>query len=801
MNIRELLGKEILFFDGGMGTMLQKNGMKGGEIPELLNITNPGLIRKIHSEYINAGANIITTNTFGLNPLKAEMISNDIDTIISAAISNAKKAIEDCNTDKAQFVAFDIGPTGKMMEPIGELTFDKAYDSFKYIATAAEKSGADAVIIETMSDTLEAKAAVLAVKENTSLPIFLTMTFDQTHKTLTGADIHVMSAMFEGLGVDCLGINCGLGPAQIAQMIEELAKISSIPIMAQPNAGLPQIENGKTVYNVTPQIFAEECEKIAQYGASVIGGCCGTTPEHIKALSQLCKNYKPIVEEKNFTVVTSYSKAVYLDSRPVIIGERINPTGKKKFKEALKNNDIDYILGEAFKQSEAGAHILDVNVGLPEINECEMMEKAVKAISSAVNLPLQIDSSDPATIERALRIYNGKPMVNSVNGKKESLDEILPIVQKYGGVLVGLCLDEDGIPPMAEGRVKIAQKIATEAEKYGIKKKNLVMDALTLTISAQQQESAQTLQALNRIKNELGIKTVLGVSNVSFGLPRRELVNGTFFALALYNGLDACIINPCSDSMMDAYRSYLALSAIDSDCVEYVNAYAGTKAETTVVKTVAPQSETHPQNELSDIVIKGLKDKAYDETKKLLQTTDSMEIINEILIPALDTVGKEFESGKMFLPQLMMSAETVKNSFDAIKEEIKNSGKTQKSKGKILLATVKGDIHDIGKNIVKVLLENYGYEIFDLGKDVAPEDIVLCMKENDIHICGLSALMTTTVISMEETIKAIKNEGLDAQVWVGGAVLTQEYADMIGADKYCKDALAAVNAANEYFCS
>ena len=799
MKIRDLLGKEILFFDGGMGTMLQKNGMKGGEIPELLNITNPGLIQAIHSEYIKAGANIITTNTFGANPLKSEIALSDIENIISSAISNAKKAIAECNTDKPQFVAFDIGPTGKMMEPMGGLTFDDAYDSFALIAKTAEKSGADAVIIETMSDTLEAKAAVLAVKENTSLPIFLTMTFDETYKTLTGADVHVMSAIFEGLGVDCLGINCGLGPAQIAEMIKELARISSIPIMAQPNAGLPQIENGKTVYNVTPQIFAEECKKIAQYGASVIGGCCGTTPEHIYELVRQCKEYKPIVEEKNFTVVSSYSKAVYLDNRPVIIGERINPTGKKKFKEALRNNDIDYILSEAFRQSDAGAHILDVNVGLPEINECEMMEKAVKAVTAAVNLPLQIDSSDPATIERALRIYNGKPMVNSVNGKKESLDEILPIVQKYGGVLVGLCLDEDGIPATAEGRVEIARRIAAEAEKYGIKKKNLVMDALTLTISAQQKESAQTLTALSRIKNELGIKTVLGVSNISFGLPRRELVNGTFFALALHSGLDACIINPCSDSMMDAYRSYRALAGLDSDCADYVSAYAGTKAETTVIKADAPQNETQPQNGLTDTVIRGLKDKSYEETKKLLQTTDSMEIINNILIPALNTVGKEFETGKMFLPQLMMSAETVKNSFDAIKEEIQRSGKVQESKGKIVLATVKGDIHDIGKNIVKVLLENYGYEVFDLGKDVSPESIVSCMKENDIHICGLSALMTTTVISMEETIKAIRSEGLDAQIWVGGAVLTQEYADMIGADKYCKDALAAVNAAKEYF--
>lgn len=796
MDIRELLGKQILFFDGGMGTMLQKNGMKGGDIPELLNITNPGLIREIHSQYLQAGANIITSNTFGANPLKEEDMP--VELVIAAAMDNARYAVNECSINKPHYIAFDMGPTGKLMEPIGELSFDDAYDAFKRIAVAAEKSGADLVIIETMSDTLEAKAAVLAVKENTSLPIFLTMTFDESHKTLTGADVHVMSAIFEGLGVDCLGINCGLGPEQICDMMEELSKISSIPIMAQPNAGLPQIVDGKTVYNVTPEVFAEECYEIAAIGVSVLGGCCGTTPEHIKALSERCAACTPVVEEKNFTVAASYSRAVYLDNRPVIIGERINPTGKKRFKEALRNADMDYILNEAFSQRDAGADILDINVGLPEIDECEMMEKAVKAVSASVNLPLQIDSSDPATIERALRIYNGKPMVNSVNGKRESLDNILPIVQKYGGVLVGLCLDEKGIPKSAQERVKIAENIAQEAAKYGIKKKNLVMDALTLTISAQQKESAETIKALEKIKTELGIKTVLGVSNISFGLPRREIVNGTFFALALYSGLDACIINPCEDSMMNTYRAYRALSCIDADCADYVAAYAGTKSQTTVIKSEKAAVETK-QDKLFEIIVKGLREQSFDETKKLLAEKEPMEIINGILIPALDCVGKEFESGTMFLPQLMMSAETVKNSFDAIKQQIEASGTKQQSKGKIVLATVKGDIHDIGKNIVKVLLENYGYDVFDLGKDVPPESIVECLKKNDIHICGLSALMTTTVISMEETIKLIRKEGLDVKVWVGGAVLTQEYADMIGADKYCKDALSSVTYANEFF--
>ena len=798
-NIKNLLGKKLLFFDGGMGTMLQKNGMGAGEIPEMLNITNAELIEKIHTEYLEAGADIITTNTFGANPLKFEG-DTGLDMVIAAAIGNARKAVNKFQSeDKPRFVAFDIGPCGKLLEPLGDLSFDACYDAFASIAKTAEKCGADLVIIETMSDTLEAKAAVLAVKENTSLPIFVTMTFDDSYKTLTGGDVRVMSAIMEGLGVDCVGINCGLGPEQIGEMMADLAEISSIPIMAQPNAGLPQIENGKTVYKVTPEEFAEQSEKMAKLGASVLGGCCGTTPDHIRCLADRCKDYTPVVEEKNITVVASYSKTVTLGDSPKIVGERINPTGKKKFKEALQNGDINYILNEAFKQRDAGAHILDVNVGLPEIDECAMMEKAVKAISAAVNLPLQIDSSDPETIDRALRIYNGKPMVNSVNGKEESIEAIMPIVKKYGGVLVGLCLDEDGIPATADERVEIAKKIRDRAAEYGIKQKNLVMDALTLTISAQQKESAETIKALKRIKDELGICTTLGVSNISFGLPRREIVNGTFFALALHSGLDACIINPCADAMINAYRAFMALACYDEDCQGYVAAYAGTKSETTVTRENQAETKTENVNPLFDIILKGLKEQAFDETVRQLETVDPMDLVNNVLVEALNVVGREFEKGTMFLPQLMMSAETVAASFEAIKARIAASGEKQESRGKIAVATVKGDIHDIGKNIVKVLLENYGYDVYDLGKDVAPETVVEEMKKNDIHLCGLSALMTTTVVSMEETIKAIRAAGLDAKVWVGGAVLTQEYADIIGADKYCPDALSSVHYANEFF--
>ena len=803
MSIRDLLGKKLLFFDGAMGTMLQKNGMKSGEIPETLNLSRPELLTKIHSEYLEAGADIITTNTFGANPLKSDEMGASLELVIASAIELARKACVQYSTpEKPRFVAFDMGPTGHLMEPIGDLSFDECYNQYSKIAKMAEKYGADLIIIETMSDTYEAKAAVLAVKENTNLPIFLTMTFDETGKTLTGADIDVVSAMFEGLRVDCIGINCGLGPDQIAKLMERFAELSSIPIMAQPNAGLPKIVDGKTIYDVHPDDFAADCYKIAKLGASVLGGCCGTTPDYIRALVNKCSGCTPIVEEKNHTVVASYSKAVYFGNGPVIVGERINPTGKKKFQQALRDNNIDYILNAAFEQQEAGAHILDVNVGLPEIDECAVMGEAVKALSSALNLPLQIDSSDPVTIENTLRHYNGKPMVNSVNGKQEIMESIFPIVQKYGGVLVGLCLDEDGIPPQAEQRFEIAKKIASRAAEYGIKPKNLVMDALTLTISAQQKESAETIKALKMIKEKLGIHTCLGVSNISFGLPRRELVNSTFFALAMNNGLDACIINPCNDSMINTYRAFRALACYDENCVEYISRYAGTKAQTTIVSASGSAQDAdggEKKSKLFDIIVKGLKDNSYNETTEMLKSTQPMDIINNELIPALDYVGKQFEKGIMFLPQLMMSAETVKNSFDAIKAYITASGTKQESKGKILIATVKGDIHDIGKNIVRVLLENYGYDVYDLGKDVPPETIVKELIENDIHLCGLSALMTTTVVSMEDTIKAIRAAGLDTKVFVGGAVLTQEYADMIGADNYSKDALGAVNYANEVF--
>lgn len=802
MDIKKILGKNLLFFDGGMGTMLQKYGMKGGEIPEKLNIENPGLVRRIHEEYLKAGADFLTSNTFGALEMKAKDYS--LEESITSAVSIAREAIANIG-GKPRYVALDIGPTGKLLEPLGDFSFEAAYDQFAKTAVIGEKAGADIAIIETMSDTLEAKAAVLAVKENTRLPIFCTMTFDSDFKTLTGGTVEIMAAMFEGLGVDCIGINCGLGPDQIGKMAKRLQKAASIPVIVQPNAGLPEIRDGKTVFNVEAKSFGMMMEDIARLGISVMGGCCGTTPEHITEMVERCKKYTPQIIEKSCTVVTSYSKAVYLDERPVIIGERINPTGKKKFKEALKTGDISYILNEAISQEEAGAHILDVNVGLPEIDEKDMMERVIKAVSSTVNLPLQIDSSEPQVIENALRIYNGKPMINSVNGKKESMESIFPLVRKYGGVIVGLALDEDGIPPMAEGRYKIAKKIVDTAAGYGIKPKDIVIDALTLTISAQQKESAETVKALKMIKEKLGVKTVLGVSNISFGLPRRELVNSTFFATALNAGLDACIINPCTESMMDTYYAYRAITGIDKNCSDYIEAYTGTQTKTTIVTKDASVSENSPGvscgvkegDTLYHSIIKGLKDISYNEARAALDVMKPLDIINDVLVPALDFVGSEFEKGRMFLPQLMMSAETVKKAFEAIKESIEASGEKPESKGKILIATVKGDIHDIGKNIVKVLLENYGYDVTDLGKDVAPELVVKTLKEKEIHLCGLSALMTTTVVSMEQTIKAIRDADLDVKVWVGGAVMNQDYADMIGADAYCKDALASVNYAAE----
>lgn len=800
MELREIIGKKLLFFDGGMGTMLQKNGLGSGDIPEYLNITNPGLIQDIHEQYLRAGADFVTTNTFGANILKLTDSEYTVAELTAAAVKCARTAAEKYSSpEKPRFVALDIGPSGKLLEPIGNVSFDEAYESFRVTVEAGVSAGADCIIIETMSDTQEARAAVLAAKENSSLPVFCTMTFDETGKTLTGGTAEIAGAVLEGLRVDCVGINCGLGPAQIRAIAEEMINSVSVPVMVQPNAGLPQIEDGRTVYNVGPEEFAAEVREIARMGVSIIGGCCGTTPEYIRAVAAACEGMTPMVRESKKTIVTSYCRCVEIGKRPVIIGERINPTGKKKFKEALKNNDIDYILGEALKQEEAGADILDVNVGLPEIDEVKMMCSAVDAVAATAALPLQIDSSEPEVIEAALRRYNGRALINSVNGKREVLDAVLPIAAKYGGVVVGLALDENGIPETAEERVKIAERIIAAAESCGIKKKDVIIDPLTLTISAQQKEAWQTVKALGILK-AMGINTVLGVSNISFGLPRRELINSTFFALALSSGLSACIINPCSAPMMDTYRSYLALTGLDENCSGYISEYTGTAAAQQAERRSADARENTAAEErdpLYGVIIKGLSERSFAEAEKLLEEREPMDIINSTIIPALDKVGAEFEAGTMFLPQLMMSAQTVTNAFEAIKQYFEKTGKKAQSKGKVAIATVKGDIHDIGKNIVKTLLENYGYDVFDLGKDVDIDLIIDTLKREDIHLLGLSALMTTTVASMEKTIKAVRAECPGVKIFVGGAVLNEDYANMIGADKYTKDALASVAYAGE----
>ena len=784
MTFKEKFGNEILFFDGGMGTMLQKNGLKTGDLPENMNITHPEVLLKIHGEYLDAGCNIVTTNTFGANGLKF----NNVDEIISSAVSLAKESIK--NIDRDCYVALDVGPLGKLLKPCGDLDFSDAYDLFKEQVIAGEKAGADLILIETMGDLYEIKAAVLAAKENTDLPVLVSMIFDEKGKLLTGADIKTAVITLEGLGIDGIGMNCGLGPDQMLELVKEMTKYSSAPIFLQPNAGLPVSVNGVTTYNVTPEEFAQKQLEILKNGVCALGGCCGTNPHHIKAMINLCKDKKiDKITVKDFTAVTSYSKTVFFDEKPVIIGERINPTGKKMLKEALRNNDMDYIYREGVAQTDAGADILDVNVGLPEIDEPLMMKNAIVGLQSILNTPLQIDTSDPVAMEKALRIYNGKAMVNSVNGKEESMNSVFPLVKKYGGVVVCLTLDENGIPESVEGRIKIAEKIISKAEEYGISKKDLIFDPLCMTVSTNKDNAKITLECIGRLTNELGVKTVLGVSNVSFGLPNRELLNSTFFTLALEKGLSAGIINPKSDAMMNAYYSYCALTGLDNNFEEYISK-----------NTESQKVNNNDKNiDLKTAIIKGLKAQAGEETEKELLTKEPLEIIDNILIPALDEVGRAFENNTVFLPGLLMSAETAGISFNVIKKHLAKIGSQSAKKGKIIIATVKGDIHDIGKNIVKVLLENYGYDVIDLGKDVTPQTIVDAVQKENAKLVGLSALMTTTVPAMEETIRLLREQTNGVSVMVGGAVLTEEYANMIGADYYGKDAMSSVRFAEKFF--
>ena len=793
--LRERLGKELLYFDGGMGTLLQERGLQPGELPETWNLLHAEEIREIHRKYIEAGSDIVLTNTFGANALKFHDDAYSLEEIVNAAVGHVKAATEQAGNGRRIYTALDIGPTGKLLKPMGDLDFETAYEAYKEVMIYGEKAGADLIHIETMSDTYELKAAVLAAKENTSLPVFATTIFDERGKLLTGADVPSVVALLEGLRVDAFGINCGMGPEQMIPILEQITKYSSLPVIVKPNAGLPKQKNGQTYYDVSPEEFAEVMKKIVEMGAVVIGGCCGTTPDHIKAMADACHMIpiKP-VEKKNFTMVSSYGQSVFLGTGSKIIGERINPTGKKRFKQALKEHDLDYILREGITQQDNGAHILDVNVGLPDIDEPALMKEVVQELQSVTSLPLQIDTVDVEAMEGALRIYNGKAMVNSVSGKQESMDKVFPLIQKYGGVVIGLALDENGIPADAEGRVQVAKKIIAEAAKYGIEKKDIVIDALAMTISSEPEGAKITLETLRRLRDEVGVCTVLGVSNISFGLPSRPIVNSIFYTMAMQNGLSVGIINPGSEDMMKAWYAFHALMALDSNCEKYIARYAQQPGTTPVQTAGGKHTMT-----LQSAIERGLKEEASSITAELAEQKDALDIINEELIPALNNVGEGFEKGTVFLPQLLMSAESAKSAFAVLKERMDQSGEVQEKKGKVILATVKGDIHDIGKNIVKVLLENYSFDVIDLGKDVPPEKVVETVLEQDVHLVGLSALMTTTVVSMEETICQLREKAPDCLVMVGGAVLNQDYADMIGADFYGKDAMQSVHYAQKVF--
>jgi 5-methyltetrahydrofolate--homocysteine methyltransferase len=780
---------EFLVFDGGMGTMLQAYGLKAGEMPENYNITNSDMILEIHKAYIAAGADIITTNTFGANTYKLKDSGLSVDKVINSAVRIAREAAGD------KLVAHDIGPIGQLMEPYGTLSFQDAYDAFKEQIVSGTAAGADLILIETMSDIYEAKAAILAAKENSHLPVICTMTFQADGRTLTGSDPMTMVNIISKLGVDALGINCSLGPKDIIPLLSQILKYSTVPVIVQPNAGLPILVEGKTVFDITPEIFGQYMGEMAGMGAVILGGCCGTGPEHIKSIRKAISGLKPIKRSvKRLTAVSSATTTVVLGEGAKIIGERINPTGKKKLKEALINGDMDYLLREAVAQRDAGAHMLDVNVGLPEIDETAMMVKAVKELQSIVNLPLQIDSVRPEVIDPAARICNGRPIINSVNGEEKVMEAIFPIAKKYGCLLVALTLDENGIPQKAEDRVKIAERIVKKAREYGIDKEDIIVDCLVLTASAQQKEVQETIKAVTLVKEKLGLKTALGVSNVSFGLPGRELLNRTFLAMALTAGLDAPILNPMSEAMVNTIKAYNVLWNIDKESVEYIRSCAA-GGEKPAVK------ERESSRDLKKIVIDGMKEEAAPMVRQLLSEYDGIKIVDEYLIPALDIVGQKYESGEIFLPQLIQAAETVKRAFEEIKGSmLKDNGETSMAhKGKIVLATVKGDIHDIGKNIVKILLENYGFEVHDLGKDVQIERIVEKVIEENAKLVGLSALMTTTVKSMEDTIKALRKHCPDSKIIVGGAVLNEDYAKMIGADYYGKDARDAVKIVRKFY--
>ncbi len=788
MDIREYMRENTVILDGGMGTLLQSRGLMPGERSESWNLSHPDEIIAIHQAYFDAGSNVICTNTFGANCLHYSL--EELKKIITAAVDNAKAALRSCPDPEHRFIALDIGPTGRLLSPMGDLDFEDAVACFAETVRIGVACGVDLIMIETMNDSYETKAALLAAKENSTLPVFVSNAYSENGTLMTGASAAVMVAMLEGMGADAIGVNCSYGPDLLAPIVREYLRLSSVPVLLKPNAGLPQSIDGKTVYSIPPERFADTVGALMDDGVRIVGGCCGTTPDYIRAL---CSRVGTVITQRETiddTIITSYAKTVCFTDDPVLIGERINPTGKKRLKEALRSGDIDYILNEAIRQQNAGAHVLDVNVGLPEIDEPEMLEHLVCELQSVTDLPLQIDTSDPIAMERALRRYNGKPMLNSVNGKQRSMDAVFPLMKKYGGVAVALTLDEDGIPDTVDGRVAIARKIISVAESYGIDRKDLVFDTLAMAVSADRGAALVTLESLRRIRDELHVHTSLGVSNISFGLPDRDIVNASFFLSALSCGLSAAIMNPFSVEMMKAYYAYRVLHGLDENCGDYIDFAARLNDSAPSVISPVTNMGDGGEHTLRYAITKGMTSLAATLTQELLRSDEPMAVVQEHIIPALDAVGSDYEKGAVYLPQLLMAAESAKAAFEEIKRAMPGTASTNRCR--FVIATVKGDIHDIGKNIVRLLLENYGFEVHDLGKDVDPQLIVDAAISLDAPVVGLSALMTSTVPAMEETIRLLRQQAPSVRVVVGGAVLTQEYADAIGADQYCKDAMDTV---------
>lgn len=795
MRFTEFLKQQIVMLDGGLGTMLHARGLQPGEYPERWNLTRPEVLTDIHRQYYDAGSHVVSANTFGANSLKFE--AEELDAIIKAALDNVRAAQALSGAAGEKFAALDIGPTGRLLRPLGDLDFEGAVAVFAETVKLGVKHGADLIIIETMNDSYETKAALLAAKENSELPVIVCNAYGEDGKLMTGASPAAMAALLEGMGADAIGANCSLGPKQLRSVVRELLRTVSVPVVLKPNAGLPRMENGATVFDVTVEEFADEVASLVTDGVRVVGGCCGTTPAYIAALHARTAGKTPVpLTDKGQTVVSSYTHTVAFGEAPILIGERINPTGKKRFKQALAERDMGYLLNEGIRQQEAGVHVLDVNVGLPEIDEVAMLRDAVCELQAVTDLPLQIDTVNTEAMEGALRRVNGKAMINSVSGKAESMAAVFPLVKKYGGVVVALTLDEDGIPATAEGRVAIARRILNTAAQYGIAKKDIIFDTLAMTVSADPTAASVTLEALRRIREELGCYTSLGVSNVSFGLPNRDAINGTFFALALANGLSAAIVNPFSADMRKTYYAYRALRGQDANCEAYIREAAS--FATAAVPVAAVQDAPATRSALQQAIVKGLQEQAGTVTAALLREgVPPLDIVNGEIIPALNAVGDGYEKKTVYLPQLLMSAEAAKSAFESIKTSLAASGERAAGKDVFVLATVRGDIHDIGKNIVKLLLENYGYEVIDLGRDVPPEAVADAVTERHAAVVGLSALMTTTVPAMEETVKLLRERAPWCKVIVGGAVLTQAYADAIGADKYGRDAMDAVRYAEE----